>query len=60
MLLKIKVNKNGIVYTDLLECWRHNNKVYFVRIFPQFRNDFKLLCSQAVWCEGYDNIEKYL
>lgn len=60
MLLKIRVSKNDKTYCDLLECWKHNNKVYFVRVVPRFEQDYKLLCSQAIWCEGYDNIEKYL
>lgn len=47
-------------FTDLYLTWRYNDKVYCVRIRPQFHRDFKLLFGIAEHIEQGEPVEKYL
>ena len=54
-------NREGYeTFTDLYLTWRYNDKVYCVRVRPQFYKDFKMLFGIATHIERGEPVEKYL
>lgn len=47
-------------YLDLYLIWRHGDKVYSVRVRPQFAKDYKLLMGSALHIEPGEIVEKYV
>lgn len=54
-VFKMYVEKDGKQYINFYNAWKHKEKVYLVRVFPQFVSDFRLLVSNAV---EVDNVSK--
>ena len=54
-LFKLYVEKNGKRYVNFYNAWKHNDRTYLVRVFPQFVSDFKLMVIHA---KQVDNITK--
>jgi len=46
-------------YVDLYLVWDYNNKVYSVRVRPQFKLDYAKLIAQAETVPVGEPIEKY-
>ena len=59
-LLKQKVERNGVKYTDLYACWTYNGKAYAVRVRPVFGRDNDKLIAIAETVEDGEMLEKYL
>lgn len=54
-------NREGYeTYTDLYLCWVYNDKVYSVRVRPQFARDLKTLLGVATHIEKGEPVVKYL
>ena len=56
----VKVLKDDKRYYDFVLIWRHNDKVYDLRIEPTFydRNDLKCLLGKSIICETVEEFRE--
>lgn len=60
-LLSRKSNRKGFEdYTDIFLAWKHDGKLYAVRVRPVFGCDTKKLLASAINVEDGETFEKYL
>lgn len=55
-----RVDNHGKAFVDYYLAWVYENKVYCVRVRPQFFNNAKLLFSNAVNVPIGEPLEKYV
>lgn len=58
-LMKEKVSKNGMTYTDFYLVWVYKEKTYSVRVMPCFGDDYDKLYACAVVREHKEPADKF-